>query len=332
MRKLVVLAGVALLALPLSIHAQGQVKGSQGQAGGQGRLAQTGSDADAPGKRGNSGASKQADRAGPAGAGRSAEAPGRDRGEDQGKRASPATVQGQAQRVVERRGAKADTTTLPPVQANRGRDFRIRTIENGRYAWRDPGFQGCPPGLAKKGNGCLPPGQARKLSGFDDGALRWYRYADWYRADRGYDWRYDRGYAYRVDPATSLVQSILPLLGGALFGGNSWPQSYVNYEVPPYYGRYYGSDAAYDYRYADGAVFAVNPKTQVIQSIAGLLTGDSWAIGSPMPQGYDLYNVPYDYRDRYADSGDRWYRYDDGYVYEIDPTTQLVRKLIELVV
>ena len=24
------------------------------------------------------------------------------------------------------------------------------------------GFAGCPPGLAKKGNGCLPPGQAKK--------------------------------------------------------------------------------------------------------------------------------------------------------------------------
>lgn len=31
-----------------------------------------------------------------------------------------------------------------------------------RY-WRDTyGRDGCPPGLAKKGNGCLPPGQAKK--------------------------------------------------------------------------------------------------------------------------------------------------------------------------
>jgi hypothetical protein len=25
------------------------------------------------------------------------------------------------------------------------------------------GFAGCPPGLAMKGNGCLPPGQAKKM-------------------------------------------------------------------------------------------------------------------------------------------------------------------------
>lgn len=28
--------------------------------------------------------------------------------------------------------------------------------------WDDRGHKGCPPGLAKKGNGCMPPGQAKK--------------------------------------------------------------------------------------------------------------------------------------------------------------------------
>lgn len=34
------------------------------------------------------------------------------------------------------------------------------------YGWQGPmgyGAGGCPPGLAKKQNGCLPPGQAKKL-------------------------------------------------------------------------------------------------------------------------------------------------------------------------
>ena len=70
----------------------------------------------------------------------------------------------------------------------------------------------------------------------------------------------------------------------------------------------------------------------MIDSIAGLLTGDNWNVGSPAPQGYELYNVPYDYRDRYADSASSAYRYNDGYVYEMDPTTRLVRQVIELVV
>ncbi|WP_373489991.1 hypothetical protein [Parasphingorhabdus sp.] len=208
----------------------------------------------------------------------------------------------------------------------------MRSLKDGRYVWREPGFQGCPPGLAKKGNGCLPPGQARKLGGIDDRGTRWLRYANWFGGNRGGDWRYDRGYAYRVDPVTGLVGGIVPLLGGALFGGNTWPQSYTNYKVPSYYERYYGSGITDSVRYADGAIFRVDPETRMIGSIAGLLTGDNWNVGSPAPKGYELYNVPYNYRDRYADTRASSYRYNDGYVYEIDPTTRLVRQVIELIV
>lgn len=35
--------------------------------------------------------------------------------------------------------------------------------------------------------------------------------------------------------------------------------------------------------------------------------------------------------DRYADTPQSLYRYSDGYVYEVDPTTQLVRTVIELI-
>lgn len=325
MRKFVVLAGVALLALPMSIPAQGQDQGNQGQGGGQGRSAKTGGNSDSPGKPGNSGANKQAERPGPGKSEHSDQFSGQDRGKSQ--RQSGSAANGQAQR-----GAKAEVTVRSSAQSDRGNEFSFRFIENGRYAWRDPGFQGCPPGLAKKGNGCLPPGQARKLSNLDNRDLRWFRYSDWYRANRSDDWRYDRGYAYRVDSRSNLIQSVLPLLGGALFGGNRWPQSSLNYRVTPYQDRYYRFNDSYEYRYANGAVFAVDPETQMIQSVAGLLTGDNWAVGSAVPLGYDLYNVPYDYRNRYADSGSSLYRYDDGYIYEIDPTTQLVRGLIELVI
>mgnify|MGYP005810412373 FL=1 len=51
-----------------------------------------------------------------------------------------------------------------------------------------------------------------------------------------------------------------------------------------------------------------------------------------MPSGYDVYNVPYPYRDRYNDSDDAWYRYSDGYVYQIDPQTQLISAAIDLLV
>ena len=84
------------------------------------------------------------------------------------------------------------------------------------------GVGGCPPGLAKKNNGCLPPGQAKKLlRGQYWQNLYGSRYA--YR-QIPYDLRrqygldpYDRyyygnGYLYQVDPRTMLVQQVISAL------------------------------------------------------------------------------------------------------------------------
>ena len=84
------------------------------------------------------------------------------------------------------------------------------------------GVGNCPPGLAKKHNGCMPPGQARKLargqrwqSGYGD------RYAYQqipYDLRRRYDlnpryrYYYDNGYLYQVDPRTLLVQQVISAL------------------------------------------------------------------------------------------------------------------------
>jgi hypothetical protein len=210
-----------------------------------------------------------------------------------------------------------------------------RQWQDGRYRYDDRRFlipvtADCPPGLAKKNNGCLPPGQVRKI----EAPRNW---GSWYPVrylGNDYDWRYGNGYLYRVGSG-GLVSGVVPLLGGALFGGRAWPVQYTDYAVPTYYDRYYGFDRGfgdnYDYRYAQNAIFAVDPQTQMIQGIAALLTGDTWAVGQPMPAGYDFYNVPPDWRGRYADTPDSWYRYSDGYVYEVDPTTQLVRAVIELI-
>jgi hypothetical protein len=79
---------------------------------------------------------------------------------------------------------------------------------------------GCPPGLAKKNNGCLPPGQAKKL--YHTGQ-RWpgnYGYA-WNYNQIPYDMRsryhfdpddryyYGDGYVYQVDPATMLISQVV---------------------------------------------------------------------------------------------------------------------------
>lgn len=82
------------------------------------------------------------------------------------------------------------------------------------------GIGGCPPGLAKKNNGCLPPGQAKKLYRIGQ---RWpgnYGYA-WnynqipydlrsrYDFDPGYRYYYGDGYLYRVDPRTMLISQVV---------------------------------------------------------------------------------------------------------------------------
>ena len=82
------------------------------------------------------------------------------------------------------------------------------------------GTGGCPPGLAKKNNGCLPPGQAKKLYNIGQ---RWpgsYGHA-WTYNQIPYDLRnrygfndnsryyYGDGYLYQVDPATMLISQVV---------------------------------------------------------------------------------------------------------------------------
>ncbi len=182
---------------------------------------------------------------------------------------------------------------------------------------------GCPPGLARKNNGCLPPGQARQIARdrYD------YLWRSW--GDDQHRYRYDGGYLYRYDRSGSLM-GWLPALGGALGLGSVWPTQYQYQPIPSYHTSYYRLPDRYDYRYADGVVYGVDPRTQAISQVAALMTGQSWTVGQAMPVGYDVYNVPYGYRDRYYDTPDRWYRYNDGYVYQVDPTTRLVQAVAQL--
>jgi hypothetical protein len=185
-------------------------------------------------------------------------------------------------------------------------------------------INGCPPGLARKHNGCLPPGQARRLLA----ERPWY--GTWWRHPGDGLYRYDDGYLYRLRP-DGMVTGFVPLAGGALWLGNRWPATYAYDPLPPYYVDYYGYRDPYSYRYADGIVYGLDPRTETIRQIAALATGDDWGIGGRMPDGYGVYNVPYAYRDRYYDTPDDWYRYSDGYVYRVDPTTQLVEAAIRLI-
>lgn len=180
---------------------------------------------------------------------------------------------------------------------------------------------GCPPGLAKKHNGCLPPGQARNRDNFQPG---------WFGLNglRGDDYRYVDGYLLRY--GADHVLGYVPLLGGALSAGNPWPSGFGSAALPDYYRSYYDLGSSDAYRYYDGTIYRVDPQSSAITSIAALLTGDRFTVGQPLPQGYSAYNVPYPYRDRYGDGAEAQYRYNDGYVYRVDPKTQLIAAVIQL--
>jgi hypothetical protein len=288
-----------------------------------------------------------------------------------------------------------------------GRDYR-RTSQwrdwndgdwDRRYAGRGlpAAYVGCPPGLAKKSPACVPPGQARQQfvgsvlpayysSNYMPRALRdiyydtpdyYYRWGDGYayrvnRSDNlvaallpligaGYGvgqyfpnynqpsyyvpsyyrsfypdygddyYRYANGYVYEIDGRSGLVEDVIPLLDRGYGIGQMMPAGYSYYNVPYQYRDYYADTDDYYYRYAPGAIYQVDRDSQLITAIAALLSG-GLSVGQPLPAGYSMYNVPYSYRDRYYDSPDAWYRYSNGYIYEVDPTTQLIRAMVQALV
>lgn len=125
----------------------------------------------------------------------------------------------------------AAPTAAKPAHAGHGKHGKHSQVSRD---YRGPAYgyqssRGCPPGLAKKGNGCLPPGQAKKRLSIGsrylgDYGYRQYSYnnlpyyvRDRYFDDRpdyydNYNYYYDQGYIYRVDPTTQVVEQIIRAL------------------------------------------------------------------------------------------------------------------------
>lgn len=238
-------------------------------------------------------------------------------------------------RIVERRVDRDDRREVRVRNDDRDDRRVIRSPRDTRWLSQDRNrglIAGCPPGLAKKRNGCNPPGQVRdrhQRSLFGQN----YRPSLFGLSnyDRRGDYSYNDGYLVRYGD-DGRIANWLPLLGGALGIGNVWPSGYQSYNVPDYYVDYYDLGGPDRYRYADNVIYRVNPDDAAITSIAALITGDEFTVGQQMPMGYDVYNVPYAYRDRYYDTPEYMYRYSDGYVYQVDPENRLVSAAIDLLI
>ena len=150
----------------------------------------------------------------------------------------------------------------------------------------------------------------------------------------GYDddyYRYANGYVYEIDGDSGYIEDVIPLLDRGYGVGQMLPAGYSYYNVPYQYRDVYYDTPEYYYRYAPGAIYQVDRNTQLITGVPTLLAG-GLAVGQPLPPAYSAYNVPLGYRDTYYDSPNAWYRYSDGYIYQVDPATALITAIVRAIV
>ena len=351
MRNLILLAGTAALALAVPVAAEKGGKGG-GQGGGGGKPAKVEHGGGHGGGGHGGGKPAKVERGGghamhaarPQKAERQAF-----RAERKAERRVVRTERPERRAFREERRALRDERRQDHFVRRSGeerRDFRrvgrdVRTIRDFRP--NEPRFVGfdraCPPGLAKKGNGCLPPGQARKIFARGQRIERdWFEgyrvpvaYQSFYQDTPDYYYNYDdSGYIYRADRGSDMISAIIPLLGGGFGIGQPLPAGYDAYNVPyQYRDDYYDTDESL-YRYGDNAIYEVDPQSGMIEGIVALLAGDL-NVGQALPDGYDAYNVPMDYRDEYQDGDDYNYRYADGNIYQVDAKTQMIQAIVEMI-
>ena len=139
--------------------------------------------------------------------------------------------------------------------------------------------------------------------------------------------RYANGVVYQVDCYTGMVQDVIPLYASGYGVGQILPSTYSYYNVPYQYRSLYYDTPDYNYWYAPGAIYQYEPRTSMITSVAALLS-PGFTVGQPLPAGYGVYNVPYAYRATYYDTPTAWYRYNNGYIYQVNPATQLVTAIV----
>lgn len=144
-------------------------------------------------------------------------------------------------------------------------------------------------------------------------------------------YRYGYGYVYETDCMSGLVENVIPTYDYGYGVGQLLPSSYGYYNVPFAYRSYFNDDDDYYYRYAPGSIYRVDRESSLISAVVALLT-NGLTVGQPLPVGYSAYNVPLAYRSTYYDTPDAWYRYDNGYIYAVDPDSRMVRSVEYVIV
>jgi hypothetical protein len=172
------------------------------------------------------------------------------------------------------------------------------------------------------------PGQYLPSSYMNSYAPNYYGFNSFYPASTPYGCnRYMNGVVYQVDCVTGMVENVVPLYAGGYGTGQMIPSSYDYYNLPMQYRGIYPASANNGYWYAPGAIYQYDQGSSLITSVASLLS-PGFAVGQQLPMGYSAYNVPYDYRQTYYDTPNASYRYNNGYIYQVDPGTQLVSAIV----
>ena len=139
--------------------------------------------------------------------------------------------------------------------------------------------------------------------------------------------RYYYGVVYQVDCDDGYVDNVIPMYAGGYGVGQLLPSAYNYYNVPMQYRDLYYDSPDRGYWYSPGAIYQYDQRSSMITSVAALLS-PGFTVGQALPAGYGVYNVPYNYRATYYDTPDAWYRYNNGYIYQVDPATQLVTAIV----
>jgi hypothetical protein len=174
------------------------------------------------------------------------------------------------------------------------------------------------------------PGSYLPASYMNSYVPNYYGFNNFYPSSYGYNnlcSRYMYGVVYQVDCYTGMVEGVMPMYAGGYGVGQMLPSSYSTYNVPMQYRDMYYNSADAGYWYSPGAIYQYDPSSSLITSVAALMT-PGFTVGQPLPVGYGMYNVPLAYRSTYYDTPNAWYRYNNGYIYQVDPATQLVSAIV----